>query len=70
MTPQSGKVVSKRVDFDEPFPSQPFVFTNPQTSVPNKVSTAAAAIDEEGFTLYLYRDGTSETSVMWLAVLA
>ena len=69
MTPQSGKVVSKRVDFDEPFPSQPCVFTNPMTSAPNKVSTAAAAIDEEGFTLYFYRDGTSATSVMWVAVL-
>lgn len=70
MTPVAGKTVSKRVTFDEPFQAQPTVVTNPLTSVPDIVRTSAGSVDEEGFTLYLYRDGSSQTSVMWLAVLA
>lgn len=67
MTPVAGDTVSQRIEFDEPFPSQPTVLTNPMTSVPGIVSTAAANIDENGFTLYLYRTTGTQTSVMWLA---
>lgn len=69
MTPVPGETVSRRVDFDEPFTGQPVVVTNPMTSAPDRVMTAAASVDEGGFTLYLYRDGSTATSVMWLAVL-
>lgn len=67
MTPVAGDTVSQRIEFDEPFPSQPTVLTNPMTSVPGIVSTAAGNIDENGFTLYLYRTTGTQTSVMWLA---
>lgn len=67
MTPVAGDTVSQHIEFDEPFPAQPTVLTNPMTSVPGIVSTAAANIDENGFNLFLYRTTGTQTSVMWLA---
>lgn len=67
MKPVAGENTSVHIDFDEPFPSQPVVMTNPMTSVPDRVRTSAASVDESGFNLFIFRENGTQTSVMWLA---
>lgn len=68
--PVANENASVHIAFDHPFPAQPVVVTNPLTSRPDIVRTAAANVDENGFDLYFFRTTSTQTSVMWLAVLA
>ena len=66
--PVDGTTVEKRVDFPEPFVSPPTVLINTISSVPKNPHACAGNIDASGFSVFCYREGTTETKVAWAAI--
>lgn len=66
--PTANEVTTRDVAFGKRFGTIPFVAVNPASSVPQTISACAGSITETGFTIYLYRTGTTETRIDWCAV--
>lgn len=74
---QSGRVtikpvadtpVAKNVTFPSSFENVPNVTATANTTVPQRCSVGIANVTITGFTIYLTRTNTTETSVHWIAV--
>ena len=71
VTPVANEVTTVAVTFPEAFAEAPvFVAVSPKTAAPHTAVRYASASDytTTGFNLHLYRTGTGETTVAWMAV--
>lgn len=66
--PTANQVTQLAVSFDRPFSSRPNVFLNAMTSAPQNVSIAAGSVTGEGFTIYAYRNSSTQITVLWTAI--
>ena len=44
------------------------MITNPRTGSPHAVNTSATSVTTDGFTIWLARENTIETTVDWVAI--
>lgn len=70
ITPVANTPTAKAVAFDVSYTDAPCVFTTAYTTVPGTSVSgdAVANITTTGFDIYITRNGTTNTGVMWLAI--
>lgn len=70
ITPNANTPTAKAVAFSREFASAPVVITCPASSVPGTTITGTSASDvtKSGCNIYLTRNGTTTSTVMWIAI--
>ena len=70
ITPTANKPTGKDVSFPRNFSTKPIVMTTPLSAVPGStvLGTGAGNTSISGFTAYVCRTNTTNTSVMWIAI--
>ena len=66
--PSGGGTTYVWVSFSKAFPSVPCVVATAKTSVPGNCACGVTSVNTSGFRLYLYRNGSTATTVNWIAI--